>query len=1241
MLYEEYEKKVRKFVRIRDVLYRFRIAILSSLAAVIVVSGSLVSIKGIPVQEQVPGTTFVYGEDFAFSSKAIFGTASMEYSPLKEERWSSEVPFLVGEYRARSVSRNNFGGSYYGKIHSFAITPKESTITLEESSIVYGEAFHAQCALAEGDHLVSFKAVPEKEGQLKVPVSILQKSVSVENRDGSDRTQNYLFKTPAKTVTFLPRPISLSISDASKIYDGKSLTSNDYFLSSGTLAEGDALLVNFQSSRLEPGSSENLFQAKITSKSGVDVTSMYEISTSRKGSLLVKQRPLKVTSKSASKVYDGLPLLADEIALEGTLLDGERVVPSFSSHPIHAGSYQNAFSLQVLDAEGKDVSGHYALTLEPGNLKITPRGLVITFSSSESVHVYDAQTLTPAYSYQPDLLAGDVLEMHYSPLGPNQGNYSIEDLKGYAVIKDGQGAEHTEDYAVSYGKGFAISITPAPLKIAFHSASKVYDAFSLTEAGYDILEGTLYPSEGETPKVSFATPSLHEVGTYTPTVNDLEVKITSKSGLDLTQNYALDIQPGTLTITARPLHLKSLAASMIYAGVPQSSLTYEIVDGTSLASSDQTLLVTAETAPWFVGLYANPLHAEVVGVTDPKQSFTKNYDIQWMNQDEKNLTIHPYSLHIQVQEVLRQTLSKYYDGLPLSVPSDLNLATSVAGLPYLSFESGYALQSNDRIDYSSVQISFAPDSSDQVADVNLRNQLTEKGAYSFSLSKPKFIHRDKEGIELDVTSCYEVTYTGSMICQIMPRWIDLVSSNASKEYDGTSLTSTDFSTRLTSISSANPPSIYTSKWPSGTPFVGQHRIVSTGQTTLPSTGVDVGTYVNSFNPAASFQVLNEANEDRSYDYHFNFCPEGVLTITPRKIAIATPSGQKTYDGNPLVLTNATITSGSLALGQSISFAPAQSAFVAGTYDNLLTAHIVDLQGKETTSNYDITWTYGKLTINQRPIEITTPSVNFTFSGSFQTGGTPSITSGSLAGDDSITGKTAGIKFVGQTENSFVKDTPIITHKDGTLEALDVSSSYLITYVYGSLTMNPLPINLSLYNYESVYDGETTVVPSDCLYLNGGNPLPKGYQLILELAISTPEAGVYRYQDSTSNPKVKILDENKTEVPMENFIVTYLETGNALTLKKRPLVIMTLSGSKVFDGKPFPSSILKPIPIFGTLVAGQTLDIGLGGMESVVEVGKYTNAIGEVRILNKEGTNVADSSYDIQKIEGTLTIKAEA
>jgi hypothetical protein len=110
---------------------------------------------------------------------------------------------------------------------------------------------------------------------------------------------------------------------------------------------------------------------------------MYQITTSKQGSLLVQERPLDITSASAEKVFDGQPLIKEEIQTVGDLLPGDRIVPDFANHPIHSGSLPNSFALRILNAADEDVSNHYEVTTHFGTLTVHPASGQVSFTSSE------------------------------------------------------------------------------------------------------------------------------------------------------------------------------------------------------------------------------------------------------------------------------------------------------------------------------------------------------------------------------------------------------------------------------------------------------------------------------------------------------------------------------------------------------------------------------------------------------------------------------------------------------------------------------------------------------------------------------------------------------------------------------------------------------------------------------------------------------------------------------------------
>ena len=142
MRYQEYEKKVARLVKIRNVIYRFRIALISAAIAILAVVVTLNVTKGIIISDISSPNTIEYGTTLNLSSSAFLGRTTVEYKQDGTNTWTKEVPVLVGDYSARTYSKNSFGHYYYGNEIRFKIVPKAVEVTISEDSQVYGEEFH-------------------------------------------------------------------------------------------------------------------------------------------------------------------------------------------------------------------------------------------------------------------------------------------------------------------------------------------------------------------------------------------------------------------------------------------------------------------------------------------------------------------------------------------------------------------------------------------------------------------------------------------------------------------------------------------------------------------------------------------------------------------------------------------------------------------------------------------------------------------------------------------------------------------------------------------------------------------------------------------------------------------------------------------------------------------------------------------------------------------------------------------
>ena len=99
-MYEEYKAKLAKRGNVLKKIWRFKIPILSSFLGVLATAITLMSIKGLVIDDVTIKDT-VYGDKLEYSSHAIFNNTSYEFYDETSATWSNTEPILVGNYKAR------------------------------------------------------------------------------------------------------------------------------------------------------------------------------------------------------------------------------------------------------------------------------------------------------------------------------------------------------------------------------------------------------------------------------------------------------------------------------------------------------------------------------------------------------------------------------------------------------------------------------------------------------------------------------------------------------------------------------------------------------------------------------------------------------------------------------------------------------------------------------------------------------------------------------------------------------------------------------------------------------------------------------------------------------------------------------------------------------------------------------------------------------------------------------------
>ncbi len=485
MLYQNYKEKLSGCMRFLEKIWRFRLFILIGIVLLLALLFTMLGITGIVYAESCPSST-EYGTPIAFQAKALFRKPETQYRAAGEGEWTTEQPTLAGDYEVRAVSRSGFGGETHGKIFSYSVLPRRTEVSVAEEIYVYGETLTASAELAYQDTILesTFSAQAISEDRCEVEVE----RVTIVSEKGDDVTSCYDFVYKSALLALKRRNITLRVEDAFKIYDGTPLSSADYALTEGTLADGDRLSISFPVSLTEAGERENTPVFRILNADGKDVTPFYDI-REEIGTLKVEARHIDILGTDCEKTYDGQPLAlsALRVAEATPLVGGHRLEQV--EEITEAGIYSAEELLRIVDENGQDVTNCYMFDVLP-DIRIHPRKIAVETSSE--TWVYDGephsaaseQDLWLAEDSKP-LLAGHTLSVDPACLSAvtlteitdSETEVGYRDNALVCLITDGSGKDVTKNYEIEYRYGQLRIKTKVIITI--YPVSKYYDGKEL------------------------------------------------------------------------------------------------------------------------------------------------------------------------------------------------------------------------------------------------------------------------------------------------------------------------------------------------------------------------------------------------------------------------------------------------------------------------------------------------------------------------------------------------------------------------------------------------------------------------------------------------------------------------------------------------------------------------------------------------------------------------------------------
>ena len=517
--------------------------------------------------------------------------------------------------------------------------------------------------------------------------------------------------------------------------------------------------------------------------------------------------------------------------------------------------------------------------------------------------------------------------------------------------------------------------------------------------------------------------------------------------------------------------------------------------------------------------------------------------------------------------------------------------------------SGYSIfASNDAfIESDKGDIAFNGAAFVKGTDVNV-NATGSVTSYKMGLSQTQFSYTGK-----NFSNVKFVVVDGYL--KIKPKSVTLTSASNSKEYDGTALTDE-------SVTSEG--------------FLdGQGAKYSvTGSQTVPGDSENTFTYTLDENTQAKNYVINQVM--------------GKLTVTERVnkydiTVVANSNNVPMYTGGEYTAegfetTTFTFDNGATFTVQGLATSNPK-AKNAGSYDNVIsgTPKVVDVEGNDVTSQFEVATENGQLTIGKRNITLTSATDSKQYDGTPLTNHKVTVSGDGFIGTDTpssadymFDSASSVTNFGDKAENKFTLSAD---------RAKYFEKNYTITYAYGTLkiTQSEAPVIVTVrMNSDNtpVYDGGEHSVSGYTVesVTANGKDISSTYDSANSIRfngaqLSKTDAGTYTYEASAG-------DFENINAAYKN--VEFVVISGQLTIAKRDVTMKSAGNEKVYDGTPLTNNNVTAEGFVG----GQGATYNVTGSQT--NVGSSDNMF--TYTLNA-GTNA--NNYNIKDpVYGTLTVTAQ-
>ncbi len=986
-----------------------------------------------------------------------------------------------------------------------------------------------------------------------------------------------------------------------KTYDGTPLTCDEFVLQSGELKKGHTAHATISGTQTGAGSSANVFEVVILDTNGADVSSDYEIALNP-GTLTVAKRPLELSADSASKVYDGTALTNESYTLtSGELVAGHYLDVTYVGEIIKAGEASNQVSALVKDVEDNDVTCNYELTYIEGTLTVTQKP--ITLLSETYNKVYDGTALTgmvDGYSItEGELVSGH--EISLTCVG-TQTNVGVTQNEVSAAIVSGT-EDLTANYLITYSFG-TLTVEQRRIEITSANADKEYDGTPLTCSDWTLTVGTVAPDQNLTVT---CTGTVTDCGQKD---NDFTYTITNNLNEDVSSNYLVETVKGLLTVGQRIVRIQTESASKVYDGTPlYKEDGWLIVEGSIAPNQEIFVIDYSKITNVFDGLVKNEL-SFIVKEGDVDR--TLNYTII---QEYGELKIDP-------KEAIVTTASdrRAYNGEPLTKTDGASI-TGVLSNETANFTvTGKQTDAgNSKNTYSVVVTNidgvvttanyvFTEELGTLTVD-KLKISLTSKTAEKVYDGKPltcnevDLVGALADGETIEYSFSESLTNAGGPVENRFTYNIykkDGVSSS-NENYDvegGVQFGTLTVNKREICLKSQSQTKIY-----DGVELKLPDVEITNGSTvdgeTLTTYAKGTITNVGEVQNTIVYNVVNANGQPTTDNYKF-VEDTGVLKIDKRRIEITSANAEKEYDGTALTCSEWNLSVGAIVPNQTLKVVCTGSITNVGGTDNGFTYTITNALNEEVSSNYQVDYKIGTLTVTKREVVLKSQGQTKVYDGVELKLPGVEITGGSIVDGETLIAYAKGaITNVGEVENTI---------------------DYRVENAYGQATTN---------NYKFVEDTGTLKVEQKVIVLTtqsdsktyDGTPLTKtdGAQILGELVENESATITVSGSRTDVGEDYNIATVKITKLDGTDSTANYYVDEEFGKLMVNPIEVQVISGSamKMYNAK---LQSYNHFDVLGALLPNHEVDeTTIQFVGGFIDVGSYLNE------FNENGVKVVDSA----------------